>query len=60
VVADIPKLREAALSSASRALLPVVQIGEQLVGNGRPGPICQQLLSAYNDFVAREAKTAIY
>ena len=60
VVADIPKLSEAALSSASRALLPVVQIGEQLVGNGRPGPICQQLLAAYNDFVAREAKTAIY
>ncbi|MCP4419271.1 MAG: hypothetical protein GY805_21870 [Chloroflexi bacterium] len=56
---EIPLLTEAALSSSSRALLPVVQIGEQVVGNGRPGSICQQLLAAYNDFVAREVKTAV-
>jgi branched-chain amino acid aminotransferase len=59
IVAQIPQLTEAALSGSSRALLPVVQIGEQVVGNGRPGPICQQILAAYNDFVAREVKTAI-
>ena len=58
-VAEIPRLTEAALSGSSRALLPVVQIGEQTVGNGRPGPICQQILAAYNDFVAREVKTAV-
>ena len=57
--AQISQLSEAALSSSSRALLPVVQIGEQVVGNGRPGPISQQILAAYNDFVAREVKTAI-
>jgi len=39
--------------------LPVVQIGEQVVGNGRPGPICQQILEAYTSFVAREVKTAV-
>lgn len=58
-VADIPQLTEAALSGSSRALLPVVQIGEQVVGNGRPGPICQQILAAYNDFVARVVETAV-
>lgn len=58
-VAQIPQLSEAALSGSSRALLPVVQIGDQVVGNGRPGPICQQILAAYNDFVAHEVKTAI-
>ncbi|WP_420644079.1 aminotransferase class IV [Candidatus Leptofilum sp.] len=58
-VEQIPHLAEAALSSSSRALLPVVQIGEQIVGNGRPGPICQRILAAYNDFVAQEIKTAI-
>lgn len=58
-VAQVPQLSEAALSGSSRALLPVVQIGERVVGNGRPGPICQQILAAYNNFVAREVKTAI-
>ena len=58
-LAQIPQLSEAALSSSSRALLPVVQMGEQVVGNGRPGPICQQLLAAYNEFLAREVKTAV-
>lgn len=58
-VADIPQLSEAALSGSSRALLPVVQIGKQIVGNGRPGPICQRILAAYNKFVTREVKTAV-
>jgi branched-chain amino acid aminotransferase len=58
-VAQIPQLSEAALSGSSRGLLPVVQIGDVVVGNGRPGPICQQILAAYNAFVAREVKTAI-
>ncbi len=58
-VYEIPQLSEAALSGSSRALLPVVQIGDQVVGNGRPGPICQQILAAYNEFVAREVKTAV-
>lgn len=58
-VGQIPQLSEAALSGSSRALLPVVQIGDAVVGNGRPGPICQQILAAYNNFVAREVKTAI-
>ncbi|MEZ4589606.1 MAG: aminotransferase class IV [Chloroflexota bacterium] len=58
-VAQVPQLSEAALSGSSRALLPVVQIGDVVVGNGRPGPICQQILAAYNAFVAHEVKSAI-
>ncbi|GJM39756.1 MAG: hypothetical protein DHS20C20_00380 [Ardenticatenaceae bacterium] len=58
-VAQISELSEAAISSSSRALLPVVQIGEQVVGNGRPGPICQQILIAYNAFVDHAVKTAV-
>jgi branched-subunit amino acid aminotransferase/4-amino-4-deoxychorismate lyase len=56
---EIILLTEAALSSSSRGLLPIVKIGEQVVGNGRPGPICQELLLAYTSFVAREVKTAV-
>ncbi len=56
---EIGSLDEAALSSSSRALLPVVAIGEQVIGNGRPGPICQQILTAYNSFVSQTIQTAI-
>ena len=55
---EIGSLDEAALSSSSRALLPVVAIGDQEIGNGRPGSICQQILTAYNSFVSRTIQTA--
>ncbi len=58
-LAEVVTLDEAALSGSSRAFLPVVRIGEQVVGNGRPGPISQTILAAYLEFVRREAKTAV-
>ncbi len=56
---EIPHLQEAALSGSSRAIVPVVQIGGQVVGDGRPGHICRRLLTAYNLFVSQEIKTAV-
>ena len=56
---EIPHLQEAMISSSSRAVLPVVQIGEQVVGDGRPGPVYRRILTAYNHFVACEVKTAV-
>ena len=58
-VDEIDTLDEAALSGSSRAFLPVVRIGEQVVGNGRPGPISRQLLAAYYAFLAREIRPAV-
>ena len=58
-LAQISQLTEAALSGSSRGLLPVVQIGDQVVGNGRPGPICQKILVAYNNFVDDAVETAV-
>jgi len=58
-VATIEHLDEAAISSSSRGLLPVVQIGHTPIGNGQPGPYTQRLLAAYNTFVAQNIKTAI-
>lgn len=57
-VADIANFEEAGLSSSSRAIIPVVQIGEQVIGNGRPGPIMQQLLAAYEAYVTQAIKPA--
>ena len=56
---EIAQLEEAALSGSSRAFLPVVRIQDQVVGNGRPGPISRRLLTAYNDFLRREIRPAI-
>ncbi len=55
---DIGRLDEAALSSSSRALIPIVQIGEQVVGNGRPGPVSRRILKAFNTFICAEIEPA--
>lgn len=58
-VSDIPHLDEAALSGSSRAVLPVVQIDGQVIGDGQPGPISRRILAAYNVFVQKAIKTAV-
>jgi branched-chain amino acid aminotransferase len=58
-LADLPHLDEAAMSSSSRALLPVVEIAGQMIGNGRSGPITQRILAAYNEYVEKMVETAV-
>lgn len=58
-VDDVAALDEAAVSGSSRALLPVVEIAGQAVGDGRPGPLTRRILAAYNDFVADHIRTAV-
>jgi branched-chain amino acid aminotransferase len=56
---EISTLDEAGMSSSSRALLPIVKIAGQVIGQGQPGPICQRILTVYNQFVAERVKLAI-
>lgn len=56
---EIGTLDEAAISSSSRAIIPIIQIGDQVVGNGRPGPITGELLKAYNAYVRETIRLAI-
>jgi branched-chain amino acid aminotransferase len=56
---QIDAFEEAGLSSSSRALIPIVKIGEQVIGNGRSGPIMTKLLKAYQDYVGRAVETAV-
>ncbi|NDJ53926.1 MAG: hypothetical protein GYB68_12700 [Chloroflexi bacterium] len=44
---DLPGLEAAMLSSTSRGLVPIVQIDEQQIGDGRPAAIYRQLAAAY-------------
>ena len=46
-VKDIPLFEEAFISSTNKEILPVVQIDEQVIGNGRPGAKTLQLLHEY-------------
>ncbi|MCL4858398.1 MAG: aminotransferase class IV [Caldilineaceae bacterium] len=56
---EVGQLDEAAISSSSRGLLPVVRIGEQRIGTGDPGPICRRLMAAYDAYVASAIRTAV-
>jgi len=58
-VSEIPDLEEAAISSSSRGLLPVVNIAGHPIGNGHPGPLCSRLHTAYDAFVERTVRPAI-
>jgi branched-chain amino acid aminotransferase len=58
-VEEIETLDEAALSSASRALVPVVRIGGEMIGDGRSGPITRRLLEGYRAFLGREIRAAV-
>lgn len=46
-VAEVPRLSEAFITSASREVMPVVAIDDVTVGDGRPGPASLDLLSRY-------------
>ncbi len=56
---QLAELDEAGISGSSRALLPVVQIDGQQIGDGRPGPVTWEILRAYNDYVAETIQTAV-
>ncbi len=56
---DLPVLEEAALSGSSRAVLPIVTIAGQPIGDGHPGPVFRRILLAYEAYVQRAIKTAV-
>ena len=55
-VSDLDRVAEAFITSSSREVMPVVQIDDQIIGTGRPGPIAQTLLAKYRAELARNAE----
>jgi branched-chain amino acid aminotransferase len=53
---QLAELSEAFLTSASRGVLPVVQVDQVQIGNGRPGPFTQELRRRFDELVEREAE----
>jgi branched-chain amino acid aminotransferase len=56
--ADVPRLSEAFLTSASREVIPIVEIDGQCIGAGVPGPMARQILVDYRARVLAEAQPA--
>ena len=50
-VDDVLQSEESLLSSTSPCLLPVVALNTQPIGSGQPGPVFQQAISAWSQFV---------
>ncbi len=54
LLANLPEAQEAFITSASRAVLPVTQIDDWQVGDGRPGPLTLRLLADYRHMVQQD------
>lgn len=53
---EIVQFDEAFITSSSRAILPVVTIDEQVIGQGIPGPLTRLLRRRYDEYVMQEAR----
>ncbi len=53
---QLPAITEAFITSSSRGIVPVIQIDDQQVGEGLPGPVTKLLLSEYRQYVERWAE----
>ncbi len=56
LLAEVPRLEEAFLTSSSRGVVPIVQIDGQPVGEGRVGETTRRLMAAYEAYVRKVAE----
>lgn len=55
-LADVPRFEECFLTSSVRGIVPIVRIDEQVVGDGRPGPVTRELMARYEAHVERNLR----
>lgn len=53
---QVSDVTEAFITSSSRGVVPVIQINEITVGQGRPGQITRMLMTAYDHYVLEHAE----
>ncbi|MDQ4142069.1 MAG: aminotransferase class IV [Bacteroidota bacterium] len=56
---DLAQAKEAFLTSTTKRIIPIVQVNDQLVGNGKPGPVTLDLLQDLTDLENQQAMVAI-
>ena len=55
-MSQVPAVKEAFITSSSRGIVPVIQVDEIQVGQGRVGPVTKQLMQAYEEYVLKKAE----
>ncbi len=53
---QLSAVHEAFITSSSRGVVPVIQIDEVTIGQGRPGEVTRMLRSDYDDYVLKHAE----
>ena len=53
---QLKEISEAFITSSSRGVVPVIQIDDVMVGEGSPGPITREFMSAYDSYVLEHAE----
>jgi len=56
---DLPELDELFITSTTREIVPVVRVGTQPIGTGRPGPIAARLLRRFQELADSMTRTSI-
>ena len=56
---ELDSIHEAFITSSSRGIVPVVQIDRVTIGQGRPGKITRELMSAYEAYVQEHAESIL-
>ena len=51
---ELPLFNEAMLLGTTSDVMPVVQINDRIIGDGRPGTVTRRLQQAFQEFVERE------
>ncbi len=57
---DAYRSEEAFLTGSMREITPLVRVGENEVGNGKPGPITKKLIPEFRRIVERECKPYVF
>jgi branched-chain amino acid aminotransferase len=53
---QLPVVKEAFITSSSRGVVPVIQIDDVTIGQGRPGNMTKLLMQAYAEYVLKHAE----
>ena len=56
-LSQLSTMEEAFITSSSRGIVPVVQIDQVTVGQGKPGPITGELVESYEAYVVDKTET---
>lgn len=53
-LSDLSRIDEAFITSTSRSILPVVNIDQTQIGNGKPGPVTIKVMTTFDENLKRE------